>query len=397
MMKEKLPHFLADTLWFGMTKRISDEEFIEYAKLRQKQGFTAIQIVVGMPPDLGALNENAKSPVGAAWDLEGNINLAYLDHAKKRIEILLEHNLMPIVYGSWGNHIDWMDEHFLCRWWDEVIKALDGYDVIYSLTGEIDLFYDPELACMTLPDKTSGDVTYSFRDLPNDEEIRAERYRKWEYVLEHISEKTNKHIIVHPWVGVSGYPRMKRKDLLSACTFQTGHDEDSYIAMWQNIYNAKRTYPGVPAINLEPWYEGILGRFFTYDMIKAFWLHAASGAYSICYGAHGVWGISDGVFLSNWGKQTFREAIKLESPNLYGKTYKILLDMGVFDWEHSEAELDGEELVAMTRISDDGKQKMKYIIEIKDYKNPEEGRYFDCMKAEFVDELPKEGQVVIFF
>ena len=55
--KVKLPHFFADTWWFAMT-RLNDKQFLKLVKLRQEQGFTAAQIVVGIPPEVGIENEN---------------------------------------------------------------------------------------------------------------------------------------------------------------------------------------------------------------------------------------------------------------------------------------------------------------------------------------------------
>ena len=51
-MRSKLPHFLADTWWYAITKRLNDKDFLKLVKTRQNQGFTAAQIVVGIPPEV---------------------------------------------------------------------------------------------------------------------------------------------------------------------------------------------------------------------------------------------------------------------------------------------------------------------------------------------------------
>lgn len=43
--------FLADTWWFGLSKRFSERSFKDLAALRADQGFSAIQLVVGVPPE----------------------------------------------------------------------------------------------------------------------------------------------------------------------------------------------------------------------------------------------------------------------------------------------------------------------------------------------------------
>lgn len=98
MNKYELPHFLADTWWFALTQRTSDKQFERLVKLRQQQGFTAAQIVVGIPPETGVYNQNAASIYGPAWDLNGIINEKYLSFAQHRIEYMNQHNLTAIIY-----------------------------------------------------------------------------------------------------------------------------------------------------------------------------------------------------------------------------------------------------------------------------------------------------------
>jgi len=45
--------FLADTWWFGLSRRLSEKDFKDLAILRATQGFSAIQLVVGVPPEVG--------------------------------------------------------------------------------------------------------------------------------------------------------------------------------------------------------------------------------------------------------------------------------------------------------------------------------------------------------
>ena len=45
-------HFLADTWWYGLTDRISTDEFYRLAQQRKDEGFSAIQLVMGIPPEV---------------------------------------------------------------------------------------------------------------------------------------------------------------------------------------------------------------------------------------------------------------------------------------------------------------------------------------------------------
>lgn len=70
-MTKNIQPFLSDTLWFGMTSRISTEKLKKYAQKRVSQGFNAVQIVVGIPPEVGPLNINVYGAGGPAWNLNG--------------------------------------------------------------------------------------------------------------------------------------------------------------------------------------------------------------------------------------------------------------------------------------------------------------------------------------
>ena len=114
---KKLPNFLCDTWWFALTQRLSDSQFEKIARLRVKQGFTAVQLVVGIPPEVGPENPNAASSVGPAWKLNGELNIKYLEYAKHRIELLNSLGLTVIVYGAWGHQIEWIRVDKMKAWW----------------------------------------------------------------------------------------------------------------------------------------------------------------------------------------------------------------------------------------------------------------------------------------
>jgi hypothetical protein len=63
MANSSIANFLADTWWFGLSQRMSKQDFEDLAALRAEQGFSAIQLVVGIPPEVGPENENAKLKV----------------------------------------------------------------------------------------------------------------------------------------------------------------------------------------------------------------------------------------------------------------------------------------------------------------------------------------------
>src|SRR5438045_2828905 len=84
--------FLADTWWFGLSRRVSDDAYRSLAALRASQNFSAVQLVMGVPPEVGPEDPNGQGPTGAAWSAaDGAINASYLEHARHRIDVLLDH------------------------------------------------------------------------------------------------------------------------------------------------------------------------------------------------------------------------------------------------------------------------------------------------------------------
>ncbi len=297
----EIPHFLADTWWYALTNRLNDNDYLKLVKKRSAQGFTAAQIVVGIPPEVNIDDNNAKSIYGTAFDKEGKVNYKYLEFAKRRIEIMNQNNLIAIIYGAWGDQINWIGTKNMMKWWNQLIKVFDNLNVIYCLTGEIDI------GCNTKNDK-------------------QKRIIKWEKVLKDISKKTNKPIIVHTMPGNTSFSLIKNQKLLSANTFQSGHTENSKKEISKIIRESKMKFPGVPVINLEPYYEGIHGKFYEKDQIDIFKLCIKQGVHAICYGAQGIWNVGDGKFLSHWGTQTFEEALTLKTPEIISKCYREITE-----------------------------------------------------------------------
>lgn len=413
--------FLADTWWFGMTARCSDDDFLRLVKKRKEQGFTAAQIVVGIPPEVGIYNENALSAVGGAFTLEGKINREYLKLARERIKIMNEHGLTAIIYGGWGHQIEWMSQKFMKNWWKSVVETFDDLDAIYCLTGESDIGCTPFMAKALLPDKTSSQVYFQknrYRiglqiqgkvsrlllrcgvNVNLEQKIksymRKKRRKKWSRILAYLYKITKKPILIHTTPEIEGFEAVENHEYLAANTFQTGHGIESLEEIWRLPQKSKERYPDAPTINLEPFYEGIHNQFFLEEQLRAFWLSVTAGNHSICYGAHGIWNIGDGKFLSHWGSQSFDEAMKRVTPSILGKNFRIIREEKVFDWKSSRINAQNQQLVSITRVSETG-QRMTYIPDLSRMKTSiPEGRYVDVYKGEFVDAYKESGQLVVF-
>ncbi|QQG43798.1 MAG: DUF4038 domain-containing protein [Candidatus Daviesbacteria bacterium] len=409
--KENYPNFLCDTWWYGLTQRLSDRKFEELARLRAKQGFSAVQLVVGIPPEVGPENPNAASKIGPAWNLQGEFNEQYLDYARQRITFLNSVGLSVLVYGAWGQQIEWLGVEKMQDWWKKIVEKVDDLDVMYCLTGESDIWVGEE--DKLLPGKTTEElntvrlipflhprlvylakrIVTAIADLLNQSK-KTERRGKWSQVLSGVSVLTNKPIFIHVLSGITSQEAVNNPKLLSATTVQTGHDPNSRRLLWQLPFKTTTENSNSNFINLEPWYEGITNRFGVEDQLYAYWASMMGGADAYCYGAHGIWNAGDGKFLSHWGKQTLDQAMRLETPKLIGISHKLFTESRFKDLKNIEIEAPMEELIRITR-TDNRSQFVNFFPEVSLVKNLPEGNIFSPLKGEFIKIPPKTGPVVI--
>ncbi len=409
-LQNNLSHFLCDTWWYGLTNRINNRTFESMVKIRKEQKFDAIQTVIGVPPEIGLYNENAKYGFGAAWDKNGNINNDYIKSSQNRVKILNNYGFTTILYGAWGYQIEWLGLEKMKKWWKEIVSNFNEFNVYYCLAGESNLSIGREKEL--LPNKTSDNLVTSriknimpsklsslTRHLKNTllsrqaDKLKIDRIKKWSEVVNYVSQITDKPLFIHTLPKETSEEVVTNPNLLSAVTVQTGHDALSRNDLWKLPLKSRQLYPKKPFINLEPWYEGILNNFDQNDQLYAAWVSLMSGSHSLCYGAHGLWNLGDGTFLSHWGKQTLTEALELRTPFLIGKSFDLFRKHNFFDLEQVEVETYQEELIKITRYS--GNSFICYIPEIRNATEIPKGNIFVPTQGEYIKKRPRYGSVVI--
>ena len=102
--------WLGDTWWMGLVKRLGwPEDFQQLTADRRDKGFSVIQIVAGLYPDMPAFDERGLGDNGFPWEkLYTRIRPEYFDEADKRIEHLVEQGLVPCILGTWGYYLPWL-------------------------------------------------------------------------------------------------------------------------------------------------------------------------------------------------------------------------------------------------------------------------------------------------
>jgi hypothetical protein len=415
-----VPCFLADTWWFALTGRLPDDRFAELARLRAAQGFTAVQIVVGIPPEVAPGNRNAWSSAGPAWFPDGRPNPRYLDRAREKVQQLNEAGLTAVVYGCWGHQLAWLGVSGARRWWERVVERLDDLDVLYCVSGETNLWVGTEGAL--LPDRTTDDLlaTALRARVPGPARAALRRLRRgyvrnrhagalrarragWDEVLTSLAAATGRPLLAHVLPGETSADALDRDDLLAAVTVQTGHDQTSRPLLWEWPARAAARFPGRPFVNLEPWYEGIRDDFGTADQLFAYWVSMLAGAAAYCYGAHGMWNAGDGEFLAHWGGQSLDEAAALPTAALLGASHRVLRAAGLPDPAGATTvDVDGGTLRSITRTRADGSGAVTYFPDgsragavAASAPMSDGARCFAPDQGEFVAPAAREGPLVV--
>jgi hypothetical protein len=404
-MSANVNGLLVDTWWYALTTRLKDEDFLRLAALRVAQGFNAVQLVCGIPPETTPENPNAASPVGPAWTRSGEFNEDYLQFARQRLLRLNELGLTVIVYGAWGPQVNWLGVERMIAWWQEVIGITRDQDVIYCLTGESNLqpgirdlaLFNNQAELMQSIDQLMDANHFTRkvkRFLFRTPAMMLNRRHAWSVVLREVAKMTPTPILLHVSPGLTAFDCVEDPDLLAANSVQTGHSEQSrpWLHKWPLEHYARVNTPGKGFLNMEPWYEGIRDRFRGPDQLYAYWVSMLCGAVSHCYGAHGVWNAGDGVFLGHWGNQTLEQAMALDTPRLMGLSHQLFRP---FIGLPATVVIDekGNGLVSVTRSLKDA--DITFIPEVNGARMALEGEIWLPMEGRFTEQLPSSGQVVL--
>ncbi|OGK41877.1 hypothetical protein A3A46_00550 [Candidatus Roizmanbacteria bacterium RIFCSPLOWO2_01_FULL_37_13] len=338
--------WLADTWWYGMTGRSKWEDFKGLVADRKKKGFNVIQTVVGVPPEIDINSSHAENSGGLPFSQQKEINLKYFSEVDRKIKYLVDNGFVPCIFAAWGHHIDILGVDLIKKWWGEVVKRYAKYPVVWCLTGEADIFppsyssqdslvkkvlsYFPNhlkqlllsfrvlariLAKRNLRPAEGGtrflSRLHSFEMTPTVGLKLINRLKKWDEVARYIKkiDKYKRLLTVHIHSRTTAAELFGNPSWLDIDSIQSGHSKDSLNFMTAAIRKAAKNKR--PIINLEPWYEGILGNFGEKEQLKAFWACIKAGAAGHSYGAHGIWQMATykDNFMGHWGRSDWRKAI----------------------------------------------------------------------------------------
>ena len=266
--------WLADTWWMGLTRRLRwPDDFQFLTADRVSKGFSVVQIVAGLYPDMPPFDRRGANEAGFPWE-EGyaRINPAYFDMADLRIRYLVDRGIVPCIVGSWGYYLPLMGAARMRQHWRYLIARWGALPVVWCLAGE-----------GTMPYYLSKNVQ---RD-------REEQKQGWTDIARYVrTADSGRHMItIHP--SSSARVTVSDPEVLDFDMLQTGHNDRASIP--NTVESVIRSYnetPRMPVIVGEVCYEGIMEASRQEVQRFMFWTSILNGAAGHTYGANGIWQVN---------------------------------------------------------------------------------------------------------
>ena len=266
--------WLGDTWWMGLCQRLKwPEDFQTLAADRVKKGFSVIQIVAGLYPDMPEFDARGANEAGFPWDKEKkHLNPAYFDAADRRIQYLVEQGLVPSIVGCWGYHLPMYGEAAMKKHWRNLVARWGAYPVIWCLAGE-------------------GSMPYYLSE--HREQDVAQQKHGWTEIARYVRgiDPYRRPLSIHP--SNNARDVVEDASVLDFDMLQTGHsDRASLPGTIRQITNSLARLPRMPVVNAEVCYEGILEASREEVQRLMFWADILSGAGGHTYGANGIWQVN---------------------------------------------------------------------------------------------------------
>lgn len=310
---DETPFFwLGDTWWMSLCKRLSfPGDFQTLTADRIEKGFSVIQIVAGLYPDMPAFDLRGANEAGFPWEKDySKVNPSYFDMADIRINWLVRSGLVPCIVGCWGYFLPWMGIEKVKKHWRYLVARYGAFPVVWCLAGEYDMPY--------------------YLSKEKDKERDLQR-KSWMEIGRYLRQIDPYHhpITIHPGTYAREYT-----DIIPVIDFdmlQTGHSDSS---LRNNVFRVKQSYygePKMPVVVGEVCYEGIGGQCREHIQRLMFWSSILNGACGYTYGANGIWQVNrkDELFGPSphgmsWGNTPWEEAYKFPGSRQLGIAKRLL-------------------------------------------------------------------------
>lgn len=305
--------WLGDTWWMGLCKRMRwPDDFQTLVADRVQKGFTMVQIVAGLYPDMEPYDPRGANEAGYPWEPDyARINPAYFDMADVRIQYLADHGLAACIVGFWGYFIPRMGMAKIKQHWRYLVARWSAYPVVWCLAGEGTMPY------------------YLSKTKEQDAEVQKHGLTDLARYV-HFIDTHHHPITIHP----SRSARLCVDDpaVLDFDMLQTGHnDRQSVPNTIETVQTSLAASPRMPVLIGEVCYEGIQEASRQEVQRYMFWSALLSGTGGHTYGANGIWQVntpSQPYGLSphghSWGGPAWNVAAQLPGSGQLGMAKKLL-------------------------------------------------------------------------
>ena len=306
-------YWLGDTWWMGLCRRLSwPGDFQSLAQDRVDKGFTLIQIVAGLYPDMPAFDERGRNEAGFPWERDwARMVPAYFDQADQRLHHLVRQGLVPCILGCWGYYLPWVGEEKMKQHWRYLVARYGAYPVVWCLAGEGSMPY------------------YLSEDKEGDRERLKQGWTEQARYLRQI-DPYGHPVTIHP--SISARHTVADAGVLDLDMLQTGHsDRGSIPNTLRRVAEAYAAEPRLPVVNGEVCYEGI-GEACRQEVQRyMYWACALTGASGFTYGANGIWQVNTreqpygaSPHGMAWGHTAWDEAAQLPGSRQLGLARQLL-------------------------------------------------------------------------
>jgi len=305
--------WLGDTWWMGLCKRLLwPGEFQQLLQDRVKKGFSVVQIIAGLYPDMPAFDPRGKNEAGFPWSKDyKHLNPLYFEMADLRIERIVRAGIVPCIVGAWGYHLPWTGVDTMKKHWRNLIARYGAYPVVWCLAGEGAMAY------------------YLSKDREKDTKFQKEGWTEIAAYVRKIDPYKNL-ITIHP--TNNSRDQLEKPELIDFEMLQTGHgDRGSLPNHVNSVAKSVRRKPQMPSLVAEVCYEGI-GEFCRQDVQRLmFWSAILNGTCGHTYGANGIWQLNrrekpygPSPHGMSWGDTAWDEAMSLPGSTQLGVAKKLL-------------------------------------------------------------------------
>ena len=263
--------WLGDTWWMGLCKRLRwPEDFHLLAEDRIKKGFSVIQIVAGLYPDMPPFDARGENEAGYAWEADyARINPRYFDMADLRIQYLIDRGLMPCIVACWGYFLPMMGPKKMKQHWRNIVARWGAYPVVWCLAGEGTMLY--------------------YTSKRTDESVASQK-RGWTEIGKYVRsiDPYSRLVTIHP--SATARDTVDDQSVLDFDMLQTGHGGwASILSTVDKVTTDLTRSPKMPVLVGEVCYEGIADSSRQEIVRFMFWVSMLSGAAGHTYGANGIW------------------------------------------------------------------------------------------------------------